>query len=327
LIVESVRDIWEAVVIYEFLRLILAYCDGENACVQVIAKNPASISHMWPFNYCFPRLQLDSRFMRLTKRMTLQFVFIKPIMAAVNIAMFLNCMISNSIYQMTQLIVYNISYSVSLYGLLLFYFATHHHPSLATRRPIVKFLGIKLIIFATYYQGLMVQLVPGFDRHYLEALNNFIFCWEMIFFAILHVWAFGWFEFVGGSQGLGDQENPLSGPPGVVIGQASILHDYENPENNPKENALDAMKMNDIIDDAIENFDTRYERHVRLETTNNASSNNHDHSDDDEEANPFHQMSAQTNQVNDRPLEPVTKPAETKSNPFKNPWDDDLANI
>lgn len=128
LIFESIRDVWEAVVIYEFLRLVLAYCGGESACLLVIMKDPGSVGHMWPLNYCFRPLRLDARFMRICKRLTLQFVFIKPIMAIVNIAMLEACMYSNSYYQMAQLVVYNISYSFSFYGLLLFYFAAHHHP-------------------------------------------------------------------------------------------------------------------------------------------------------------------------------------------------------
>ena len=79
IVIESIRDVWEAVVIYEFLRLILAFCGGESACLTVIMKNPGSISHVCPFNLCCPPLRLDARFMRITKRFTLQFVFVKPV--------------------------------------------------------------------------------------------------------------------------------------------------------------------------------------------------------------------------------------------------------
>jgi hypothetical protein len=68
IVVESIRDCWEAVVIYEFLRLILAYCGGESACLTVIMKNPGEITHLFPLNLCFRPIQLDSHFMRFTKR-------------------------------------------------------------------------------------------------------------------------------------------------------------------------------------------------------------------------------------------------------------------
>jgi len=313
LIFESVRDVWEAVVIWEFLKLILAYCGGESACLLVIMKNPGSVSHMWPFNYCFPPLRLDARFMRICKRFTLQFVLIKPIMALVNIIMLEVCLYTNSYYQMSQLIVYNISYSFSLYGLVLFYFATHHHPGLMSRKPLLKFMAIKTIIFATYYQGLLVQLVPGFDRHYLEALNNFIFCWEMIVFSLVHVWAFGWFEYVGGGPGIGDVEQGGFDMGNPALGTTSLAMHYDdiaaaNMQGPKKDdfqgNAKDAFNMEDVVHDALENFNTKYEQHVRLDTNANAGMAHLDHDDDEHDAhNPFQQLSP--SKVDLTPLPPA----------------------
>jgi hypothetical protein len=115
LIYESVRDVYESLVIYEFLKLILAYCGGENACLQVIMHHPGTVEHIWPFNYCFRRMTLDAKFMRRCKQYALQFVIIKPIMAAVNIIMLEIGQYRNSVYQNAQLILYNISYSFALY--------------------------------------------------------------------------------------------------------------------------------------------------------------------------------------------------------------------
>ena len=199
-IYESIRDVWEAFVIHEFLNVVLAYCGGENACLQVISKHPGSIAHLWPMNYCFPRMPLTSRFMRLCKQFTLQFVLIKPVMAAVNIGMDRTGNIKNSSYQTAQFIIYNFSYTLALYGLVLFYMATHDHPALKSRHPLIKFASIKLVVFATYYQGLAVQLTPGFDRHYLQMINSFIICWEMVGFAAMHICAFGWFEYRIGNK-------------------------------------------------------------------------------------------------------------------------------
>ena len=296
-LIESVRDIWEAVVIYEFLRLILAYCGGESATILVIMKKPGSISHLWPMNYCLPRLRLDARFMRICKRLTLQFVFVKPIMAIINVILYYECLINDPYYSMSQLIIYNVSYTLSLYGLLLFYFATHHHPRLVSRQPIVKFLAVKLVIFATYYQGLAVKLIPGYSTKFLESLNNFIFCIEMIFFALFHVWAFGWFEFVGGGEGI-DVDNPLALPPGsqsIAIGG----DDYEITKTVPQEkkvqeNVKDALNMEDVVKDALENFNTKYDTHVRLDTHAHNNDGSFDYEEDEEDPsakNPFENLS------------------------------------
>jgi Organic solute transporter Ostalpha len=46
-------------------------------------------------------------------------------------------------------------YSLALYGLLLFYGLVHQE--LEGRRPLAKFLAIKLIVMATFYQGFVVR--------------------------------------------------------------------------------------------------------------------------------------------------------------------------
>ena len=46
-------------------------------------------------------------------------------------------------------------YSLALYGLLLFYGLVHQE--LEGRRPLAKFLAIKLIVMATFYQSFIVR--------------------------------------------------------------------------------------------------------------------------------------------------------------------------
>ncbi len=53
----------------------------------------------------------------------------------------------------------NGSFSVALYGLVLFYDLTKDE--LAGRRPLAKFLSIKLIVFFTFYQSVMVCSAPS----------------------------------------------------------------------------------------------------------------------------------------------------------------------
>ena len=48
-------------------------------------------------------------------------------------------------------------FSFALYGLILFYDLTKEE--LAGRRPLAKFLSIKLIVFFTFYQTFMVRSV------------------------------------------------------------------------------------------------------------------------------------------------------------------------
>ena len=53
-------------------------------------------------------------------------------------------------------LIYNVSVSVALFGLFLFYGATKH--ILAKYEPVLKFLTIKSVIFLTFWQGVLLAL-------------------------------------------------------------------------------------------------------------------------------------------------------------------------
>lgn len=56
-------------------------------------------------------------------------------------------------------IVYNLTYTVALYGLLLFYLGTHE--LLAPFKPLLKFALVKAVIFLSYWQGLFISIATG----------------------------------------------------------------------------------------------------------------------------------------------------------------------
>ena len=208
---------------------------------------------------------------------------------------------------------------------MLFYVATHKHPGLASRRPLLKFLGVKLIVFATYYQALLVQLIPNVDRHMLEALNNFIFCFEMVFFALFYLWAFGWYEFRGGlaQEGLGEGlgEGPTT-PPGGGGSMEFEIGEYstptrENAHDDVQGNAKSVFNMEDVVSDARENFSSKYVDHVRLDTSSReAALNEHliveEEEDEENSGNPFAVVEQQSQQRSFTPRNPTP--------PTKNPF-------
>ena len=71
--------------------------------------------------------------------------------------------------QVTLLVVYNTSYSVALYGLLMFYKATR--PLLTPFKPVQKFVAVKSVIFATYWQSVVVHFIPGV-RVFIDLLTD-----------------------------------------------------------------------------------------------------------------------------------------------------------
>lgn len=101
-------------------------------------------------------------------------------------------------------IVYNISVTISLYSLALFWVCTHD--DLKPFRPIPKFLCVKLIIFASYWQGFFLSIlqwlgaldneIPGYSPDNLAAaIQDSLICFEMPIFAITHWYAFSWHDY------------------------------------------------------------------------------------------------------------------------------------
>lgn len=105
-------------------------------------------------------------FLRFCKQATLQFCLVKPVMAFIII--FLQSSghyhdgdwSTNTGYLYTT-IIYNVSVSLALYGLYLFYFATRD--LLTPFDPVLKFCTIKSVIFLSFWQGesLSIDLLNG----------------------------------------------------------------------------------------------------------------------------------------------------------------------
>ncbi|OWP03474.1 hypothetical protein B2J93_7492 [Marssonina coronariae] len=101
-------------------------------------------------------------------------------------------------------IVYNVSVTVSLYSLGMFWVIMSK--DLQPFRPVPKFLCVKLIIFASYWQGFFLSIlvwlgaipddVEGYTPDNLAAaIQDALICIEMPIFAIAHWYAFSWHDY------------------------------------------------------------------------------------------------------------------------------------
>ncbi|KAG8951523.1 hypothetical protein FRC03_012527 [Tulasnella sp. 419] len=103
-----------------------------------------------------------------------------------------------------------ISISVALYGLLLFYGLTKEE--LAGRRPLAKFLCIKLIVFFTFYQSFVFSALQHYgvikatefwtESNVADGLNALVTTIEMVIFAVFMMWAYPSHEYAraGGNR-------------------------------------------------------------------------------------------------------------------------------
>ncbi|OAA62345.1 DUF300 domain protein [Cordyceps fumosorosea ARSEF 2679] len=211
--VDPIRDIYEAFTIYTFFQLLINYLGGERSLI-VMTHGRAPVQHLWPMDHVLAKVDISDPYTFLSiKRGILQYAWLKPILAIAAIIMK-----ATGTYQEGYIgatsgyfwsgIIYNISVTVSLYSLGLFWVCMHQ--DLKPFRPVPKFLSIKLIIFASYWQGFFLSIlvwlgaipddVQGYTRDNLAAaIQDFLICLEMPIFAVVHWYAFSWYDFADNS--------------------------------------------------------------------------------------------------------------------------------
>lgn len=134
--------------------------------------------------------------MRICHRGVLQFIIVKPLMALFDITLLASGMYFNVIWQSVSAAIYNVSYAAALYSLYLFYLATKQ--IIKEFRPVSKFLTVKSIIFATYYQSMIMLILLPITYEDAILWNDLLLCMEMVLFALLLWFAFPVKEFIGG---------------------------------------------------------------------------------------------------------------------------------
>lgn len=206
---DPVRDIYEAFTIYTFFQLLINYIGGERALI-IQTHGRAPVQHLWPLNHVLSNVDIsDPHTFLAIKRGILQYAWLKPILALGAIIMkatgtYKEGYISVESGYFWSGILYNISVTLSLYALGLFWVCMHQ--DLQPFRPVPKFLCIKLIIFASYWQGFFLGIlvflgaIPDNFRGYTSdnlavAIQDALICIEMPIFAVAHWYAFSWHDF------------------------------------------------------------------------------------------------------------------------------------
>uniref|UniRef100_A0A8C4ZFZ1 Transmembrane protein 184ba n=1 Tax=Gadus morhua TaxID=8049 RepID=A0A8C4ZFZ1_GADMO len=194
---DTVRDCYEAFVIYNFLSLCYEYLGGESAIMAEIRGKPIESSCVYG-TCCLRGRSYSIGFLRFCKQATLQFCVVKPLMATVTVVLQAYGKYKDGDFNVAGgylyvSIVYNVSVSLSLYALFLFFFATRQ--LLSPYSPVLKFLMVKSVIFLSFWQGLLLAILEkcgAIPRINSDAVTvgegtvaagyqNFIICVEMFF--------------------------------------------------------------------------------------------------------------------------------------------------
>lgn len=242
---DSVRDCYEAFTIYSFFQLLLEYIGGESI-VGTHYREKGEVPHPWPCGLCMDNAKLDGRFLRKMKQGVLQFVFIKPALAALTVMLDgLGCYgkdewVTNEGFLYVQ-IIYNFSYSWALYALALFYGSSSE--LLVKHKPIKKFVMVKMIVFVSFWQGFTISLLLNFEiissDHAAADIQAFLICVEMAFASCCHLIAFPISEYEG-------------------------LEKQETSESRTS-NLADVINVGDVMMDAVNNYAPTY-RQYELQT-------------------------------------------------------------
>ncbi|XP_075037587.1 transmembrane protein 184A [Mixophyes fleayi] len=256
---DSVRDCYEAFVIYSFLSLCFEYLGGESAIMTEIRGKPVKSSCFYG-TCCLQGMSYSIGFLRFCKQATLQFCIVKPIMAVVTIILQAFGKYHDGDFNVQSgylyiTIIYNFSVSLALYALFLFYFATKEllHPF----EPVLKFLTIKAVIFLSFWQGMLlailercgaipeVQIINGNTvgaGTVAAGYQNFIICIEMLFAAIALRYAFTCQVY---------REKKENSTANVA------------PMQSISSGLKETISPHDIVQDAIHNFSPAYQQYTQ----------------------------------------------------------------
>jgi hypothetical protein len=260
----SIRDCYEAFVIYSFLSLCYEYLGGESNIMNEIRGKQIKPTNIWTFTCCLAGKQYTIEFLRFCKKATLQFCLIKPIMVVLTLMLMMvkkyedgNWSLDQGYIYITS--VYNISVSLALYGLFLFYTATRDllHPY----NPVLKFLTVKSVIFLSFWQGFLLAVLgatsaidPIYDSEGNEVISrgtvaagyqNFFICIEMFFAAIALRFAFDASAYMDTHT--------------VNAGEEPRAMTLQSISSSLKE----TMNPRDIMQDAIHNFHPQYQQYTQ----------------------------------------------------------------
>ena len=265
----AVRDCYEAFVIYNFLSLCYEYLGGEGNIMSEIRGKP--IKSDWATgSFCLVGQSYNIGFLRFCKQGTLQFCIIKPLMSFIVIILQFSNLYHDGNWSPADgyiytMIIYNLSISIALYALFLFYFATKD--LLRPYEPVLKFFTIKSVIFLSYWQGFLLAI---FEKMELitpiksddgttqtkagtvsAGYQNFLICIEMFFAAIALRYAFPISVYIAQNCQGGD------GVARSVTMQSisSSLRETMNPR--------------DIMTDAIHNFHPQYQQYTQYSSNGN----------------------------------------------------------
>eukprot|EP01065_Artemidia_motanka_P022680 TRINITY_DN2687_c3_g1_i2.p2 TRINITY_DN2687_c3_g1~~TRINITY_DN2687_c3_g1_i2.p2 ORF type:complete len:405 (+),score=137.32 TRINITY_DN2687_c3_g1_i2:53-1267(+) len=206
-VLDLLRDLYEAYAVYNFYVLMVGLQGGMDELLRGAMAEGHGQTHAHPPPLCCaPRWRLSASLLQRITLAVLQFMLLKPLCTFIVL-----CLSLSGKYGPPQLnfnagyvyctIVYNVSITAAFTALYYFYLGSK--AKLAGHNPVLKFACIKGVIFLSYWQSLVIDVlhstgalpkVSGWENESDEAssagLQDFLICCEMCLFAVVHKCAF-----------------------------------------------------------------------------------------------------------------------------------------
>lgn len=237
--VDPFRDVYEAFTLYTFFQLLVNFLGGERALIIMMHGRPP-VNHLWPIDKIpgIGKVDISDPHTFLSiKRGILQYTWIKPLLAIATVAMkatgtFREGIIGASSGYFWTGLIYNVSICWSLYDLALFWVCMS--ADLQPFRPMPKFLCIKGIIFASWWQGFFLSIlvwlgaIPSIGGGYTAdnlaaAIQDALICFEMPLFALSHWYAFSWKDYA--DRTISDARMPIRFALRDAFGPRDLIED------------------------------------------------------------------------------------------------------
>jgi hypothetical protein len=245
--IDPFRDVYEAFTIYTFFNLLINFLGGERSLILMMMGRPP-VPHLWPLNHVFPKVDIsDPHTFVQIKRGILQYVYVKPLLAIATVVCKATgtwkegSLAIDSGYAWSGLI-YNVSIFWSLYDLALFWVCMS--ADLQPFRPMPKFLCIKGIIFASWWQGFALSILvwlgaisgiagTDYDAESLAAaIQDALICIEMPFFALAQWYAFKWQDYA--DKTISDARMPIRFALRDAFGPRDLIEDFKETMSGKK---------------------------------------------------------------------------------------------
>ncbi|XP_037807293.1 transmembrane protein 184C isoform X3 [Lucilia sericata] len=211
---DSLRECYEAYVIYNFMVYLLNYLNlGMDLEATMMYRS--QVHHFFPM-CCIRPWTMGREFIHNCKHGILQYTVVRPITTFIAVICELCGVYGEGTFAGNVafpyiVVINNISQFVAMYCLVLFYKANKE--DLKPMKPIPKFLCIKAVVFFSFFQGVLLNVLVyykiikifeaddlGEDANLASMLQNFIICIEMFIAAVAHIYSFPHYPFHINSQ-------------------------------------------------------------------------------------------------------------------------------